>query len=418
MNKYIGKVKIDPNKNHISADILCRMYFPLDYKQAVIYMHNNLEIEKIESKEIERVSYGPKSDESIPFIQEGRKVFLDIDESKRTSEMVSISMKYSGEITKIGQSGINRIEKHWVELGIYAPWFPLEENFPEANFEIDVEFTEDNYVLIGSPNIKKNGKNYKIEIKKSFSDCSFVASDKFVDQKIEIINGDNKVLIYYIDEKNEKSARKLGKQVKVIIDYYTECFGEIENSDYTIAIVPRGNGEDGGGYNRPGFVVLPDIDDIGSSSHVKYGNDEYYAFKYLAHELAHLWWHGADPKTWEDWLNESFAEYSSLMALEKLAGKNIFDKKIDEYEKISEKLNSIWGIERDDDDAFDLLYVKGPYLIHKLKMKIGKEGFLTLTRSMHSKNIVTTNDFLKEVKNIAGENIANDFEYNLKNINR
>jgi hypothetical protein len=106
------------------------------------------------------------------------------------------------------------------------------------------------------------------------------------------------------------------------------------------------------------------------------------------------------------------------MALEKLAGKNIFDKKIDEYEKISEKLNSIWGIERDDDDAFDLLYVKGPYLIHKLKMKIGKEGFLTLTRSMHSKNIVTTNDFLKEVKNIAGENIANDFEYNLKNINR
>lgn len=65
MNKYIGKVKIDPNKNHISVDILCRMYFPLNYKQAVIYMNNNLEIEKIESKEIARVSYGPKSDEKI-----------------------------------------------------------------------------------------------------------------------------------------------------------------------------------------------------------------------------------------------------------------------------------------------------------------------------------------------------------------
>jgi hypothetical protein len=45
----------------------------------------------------------------------------------------------------------------------------------------------------------------------------------------------------------------------------------------------------------------------------------------LTHEVAHFWWSGAPSVTWENWLNEAFAEYSALMYVRKFEGVEAFD---------------------------------------------------------------------------------------------
>ena len=54
-------------------------------------------------------------------------------------------------------------------------------------------------------------------------------------------------------------------------------------------------------------------------------NDAAYA---IAHEMGHLWSTGA-PLNWEDWLNESFAEYGALLFLEKQLGEAEYELRIE-----------------------------------------------------------------------------------------
>ena len=54
-------------------------------------------------------------------------------------------------------------------------------------------------------------------------------------------------------------------------------------------------------------------------------------FKYIAYELAHLWWCKSNPNSWEDLLNESFAEYSVRMELRKVFGEVKYAAKIDKW---------------------------------------------------------------------------------------
>ncbi|MDT8401169.1 MAG: hypothetical protein RQ743_05700 [Bacteroidales bacterium] len=48
--------------------------------------------------------------------------------------------------------------------------------------------------------------------------------------------------------------------------------------------------------------------------------------RYPAHEISRLWWLRADANTWEDWLNEGFAEYTALVVLRELYGKEYFEE--------------------------------------------------------------------------------------------
>jgi len=45
-------------------------------------------------------------------------------------------------------------------------------------------------------------------------------------------------------------------------------------------------------------------------------------------EFSHLWWSNAPTDTWEDWLNEGFAEYGAPRAVRQRIGKAAFQSLI------------------------------------------------------------------------------------------
>ncbi|MDR3628680.1 MAG: M1 family aminopeptidase, partial [Ignavibacteriaceae bacterium] len=186
------------------------------------------------------------------------------------------------------------------------------------------------------------------------------------------------------------AADSIITECKYTLNLFGKYFGKEENTYLKYVLAPF---EKGGGYSRKNFI---------SMRTKKF--DYYTQSKGIAHEIAHFWWRKANTTSWEDWLNESFAEYSMLIYTRERFGIDKFNKQIEEYKDRSKNLPPIWGIDRNSNKAYSVIYEKGSVILFELENKIGKDKFLSLLRKIADNNICTTNDFLQLLeKETSGE---------------
>ncbi|MGZ4808248.1 MAG: M1 family aminopeptidase [Thermoanaerobaculia bacterium] len=114
----------------------------------------------------------------------------------------------------------------------------------------------------------------------------------------------------------------------------------------------------------------------------------------FAHEIAHQYWgHVVKmPSSEEQWLTESFAEYSAALVLRKYQGEAVYNRLVRKW-KADAKLGTsvapiaLANLIEDSDPVegfrlrFDLLYAKGPYLLSVLHKEMGDQMFLTFMKS-------------------------------------
>jgi aminopeptidase N len=132
--------------------------------------------------------------------------------------------------------------------------------------------------------------------------------------------------------------------------------------------------------------------------------------RYLAHEAAHMWWRRAPATTWEDWLNESFAEYSALLTIRDVVGEDEFQARIALKREQSEGTHPIWGLDRNDHSSDErsreirrTLYNKGPTLLDELAERVGRERFLTWCRELVRRDVDSTVELLDGLAEQEGE---------------
>jgi aminopeptidase N len=244
-------------------------------------------------------------------------------------------------------------------------------------------------------NSKKSGDYSVLEQSIPDSDCSIIASNSFncVQSNFKNIT----VNIYFTKDIYNNLAQKIRGYLITILDYYKR-FGEIDCQELSIVIAPR---EEGGGYCRPGLIVLMPNDD---------NKNEADYFKFIAHEIAHLWWCKCKRvDSWEDWLNESFAEFSALLVLREAFGEEEFKRKINLYAQKAEGLPPIKGLDRDNEKAYSVLYMKGPLILHELEENIGILEFEKLLNIVHVSNVDTTEYFLHKLNEITNQEITENF---------
>jgi hypothetical protein len=110
----------------------------------------------------------------------------------------------------------------------------------------------------------------------------------------------------------------------------------------------------------------------------------------IAHEVAHGWFpHIAKNHAGEEnWLSESFAEYMSAVCIERSAanagrGKFMFNRKLSNWKSEAASISDhgsiylaghISGRENDFRDWRNLLYAKGPLVLHALRQELGRVG--------------------------------------------
>lgn len=405
-NSYEIDLTIEAKRSFLKASVNMKYVVKEDgVKEIVFYIHKDLQVEKIICDMIVDFEVGEYITEWSPFILESKKITLQFDSSLIKDSVLDISFQYSGNIHLVTQYEINRITEDWLELGIYTPWYPLSEQMNHSLFKVNIKIDPD-YKILSNGGVTRYDKNWIIVQDQPSLDCVIIGSNNFKYS----IDGENQsnIKTYYIADDLEEVANRINSQASCLFKKFSRLFGHVKNDGFDIFIAPR---HDGGGYCRDKLIVLTTSTDGSIEDSIKDASLEQQikTFRFIAHELSHLWWFKAEPTSWEDWLNESFAEYSSLMATREQYGEKEFLRLINLYKEKTSNSPAIRGINRSDQEAFNVLYAKGPTILNQLEMMIGEESFKELLKNTHKKKINKTIDFLNELTFLTNKKTSEEF---------
>ncbi|HZC82360.1 MAG TPA: M1 family aminopeptidase, partial [Nitrospiraceae bacterium] len=200
--------------------------------------------------------------------------------------------------------------------------------------------------------------------------------------------------------------RDVLEEAKQIIKFDESLYGLFPYGALQVAQMSPGLGF---GQSPPGFVQLTGEAFMSSErlSNIGSLNPDFF-HEFFAHEISHQWW--AHEIKWaadEDvWLSESFAEYSAGLYVMQLLGPDRFQGKIKVWKdnaKIADPHAPIaWANNVSGQNAglwrTGLIYDKGPYVVHMLRMQVGHENFVKAMKNLMVKyhNQEITTDQLKQ----------------------
>lgn len=339
------------------------------------------------------------------FMPQSRKIFLKIENNGIRNDSVRINFSYHGKLGKLPDLTPNQIDPEWTEIGLYYPWFPFNfEDLGNFTYKVSIDAPSE-YEIFGIGNIQNLPEKTILSSNVPANDIVICLSRNIKTYELDMKQ--NKLQIFH-QNFNDTLLNDIGKSISSIVENYEKWFG---NKDMDITFI-KSQRQNGGGYARIGGIV------IGGFDPQKYYSETENFTRYFAHELAHLWWSKAKPNSWEDWLNESFAEYSALLILKSFYGKAFFDSAIMTKKEKLENTPPIWNFDRNTakyQDTREVLYNKGPVLLNELEQDIGEEHFLKLCRAVAENDVKNTFEFLEILKNIEGVSLASKFEEKLKN---
>jgi hypothetical protein len=192
---------------------------------------------------------------------------------------------------------------------------------------------------------------------------------------------------------NTRAQRNLLKLSRNMIEYYTGFLGPFPFEEFNVVEI----NDYGYGQAPPAFMFIT----TEAFNPIQGEVNQYFSGginERFAHEIAHQWW-GHVVKTAsdeEEWLSESFAEYSAALLIRELRGKNDYKKMLLHWRRQAEGSREIAPIpfanrafaRNDMTSAYGhriaLLYSKGPVLLEALHRELGDRGFLVFLASVQS----------------------------------
>lgn len=269
----------------------------------------------------------------------------------------------------------NQFTDDWIELGIYSAWYPVNIASQNFNSELKVSIDE-NYKVNGSGLVTKSNDIYNISHSWDIFDNIIIASKALKNKTFKKKNTNIDILY---SEFPESDIDTLSYRIKDILNFYTELFGKNAANSYMKFVLVPGNE---GGYSRPKYISY--------TSNVF----DSYLLRGIAHEIAHFWWNKANTNSWEDWLNESFANFSYLIYIRDKVGEEEYHKIIEDFKNKTKDAPPVWGIQRNSKEAYNVLYRKGALILVDFENKITKKHFYRFIKNVATNRINTTNKFL------------------------
>jgi len=322
-----------------------------------------------------KYTFDTVSSSPVMYIPNGRR--LTIIKSPENINDTSVHFSYECDMKDLN-GWANSFSDEWIELNFYCAWFPIGSNGWNSTSKINVSI-DSNFAVSGSGKVSRNKGGWEMVQPWGSFDNVIIASSslksKILDEGNIYIRTDYSVL-------SSQDADSVLTECRYIINLFKNYFGGKDSSYLKFILAPF----DGGGYSRKNFVCLRTKK---FDLHTRTG---------IAHETAHFWWTGANTSTWEDWLNEAFAEYSMLIYVRERIGIYEFNKKIGEYKDITKNLPPVWGINRNNNDAYSVLYEKGALILFEFENRIGKEPFMHFLKKVVENKITTTVKLLELIE--------------------
>lgn len=391
ITSYDFDVKIDVK----SKEVFVKGFINIDFKDKdtiTFLLSKNSVINEISSTNA-NIKYEFDTASASPmYIPDGKN--LIVIKSEKDAGNQSLLIDYRLNASQIN-GWAKSFTEDWIELNMYSGWYPVFWGNSKAKFVIHIDSA---YSVTGSGIVTKKENYWEIVKPWSSFDNVIVASKNLKSKILNISSGYIQV-DYNNSGFSDADADSVINECKYSLNLYEKFFGKTDSTYLKFLIAPF---DQGGGYSRKNFIRL------GTK------NFNLYTAKGIAHELAHFWWHNASTSTWEDWLNESFAEYCVLLYLRKRIGLNEYQQLIEEYKSRTENSPPIWGIDRNSPDSYTVLYEKGSLILCEFEEKIGKDKFLNFLKDIMLNKISTTDDLLVLMENKLSKEISTWFENKIK----
>ncbi|GAA5029192.1 hypothetical protein GCM10011506_17290 [Marivirga lumbricoides] len=296
-------------------------------------------------------------------------------------DIVSISMKYT--VTIPADHQVNRITKDWIELNIDSFWHPVLTSFSRFHYQLTTDLDKSYRILTGD-DVKSIGKRTKQRVIESVIpriDISFSASKHFYS-----IEGNYSSIYTTNSFTNLDSLLMFSERAISFLKGYIKRPDDFKQERIVVES-PRKEV----GYARENYVVLSKLN----------GMDSVYLSRFLAHEFAHFWFSTANSQSQDHWLNESFAEFVSMIFVREAYGEAVYEA------DLQNKLQRVKGDPRSLDSfrgrpSHLAMYFTGPLILHYFEEFVGKEQFQMLIQEMINQRISTTENLLVLVREQLG----------------
>ncbi len=227
-------------------------------------------------------------------------------------------------------------------------------------------------------------------------DFAAVLATDFITERAKV--GDVQIISHAPTQKGAKLALEVAAQA---VSSMSSLFGSSPYDEIEICVA----GLVSGGMEYPGLAVI-------DRSLYEEGVEE--ALEYcIAHEVAHQWWYGGvgNDQIREPWLDESLAEYSTLLYFEKNYGAEGFQKAYRHFVRplllrpglASKPIERSIVSFSDPGEYASVVYAKGAAMWHALRQEMGDEAFFAALRRYYANNEQSLADKQSLYASLGGE---------------
>lgn len=389
---YSIHVELNPRNHTLKAEAQLTFRPQANTQSLAFLLHRDLAMHDVSAPNLTAwISSGPSS---FPFTPEAVAWQLHFAQPLLAEQTYEIFFRYEGKLREVCW-GINRLTTAWTELGLYAPWFPWQPSHDPFTYTVDIAMPPA-YQVVGTGSVEqKDTGRWSLTADTPAMDIVIAAAPDL--QQRGGHNGQAGLTLHYTAQENDVALGAILENGLWMLDFYQNWLQGEAKRHIDLVVAPR---EEGGGYAREGFVMLSTL--AGQQPQM-----EPRLFKYIAHEIAHLWWVGAPVDSWEDWLNEAFAEFSALKATGCHLGTTVLQEYQADMRHRLPGLPPIRGIQRQDEKAHTVLYTKGALTLFALEELIGEQKMTALLRERLRRQVMNTDAFLSLLEEIAGRDAAN-----------
>lgn len=386
--KITGDVSLNIKEETISAKLKYQ-YFALKENQneAKFLLSGDFTIGKVKCKSCASFNHDTK-ERSLKVLQ------FKFKKPLKKNEQADFEIEYSGKLGEMYNK-----EQQFLEMGLDFFWIPYESQISEFTYKyrLNIKTDSPDFVMFGNGKASRKGKDWLIESKTEDIDINVIFG-KDLNLKTFKENGYNLQLVS--KNMSDEISKDLLKGMIETLDFYNSTFGKNRQQKEITAVFRPFPLELG--YFRKGFFILESpkkADDLFSS---------------ISHELAHFWWSKANQQN--DWLDESFAEYSAMLAIRKFRGAEKFKANLERKQKQNVNLPPLYGFDRTKNRQQTpmVLYVKGPLKLYELEQILGEEKFLQFLQKVEDAKINETDKLIEELRKFSSAEIADKFLANLK----
>jgi hypothetical protein len=343
-------------------------------------LNNSLTIEKIENQPLSTNQKHPVKWEKTGEHQLEFRALSQKIEVSSEHPIADLAITYSGPI----DVWCNVITEDIKALSWYSVWFPQEIPFEgTVKDEVIIENGEEFFVVKGVFDESRKIWRYSGEGYAPLPSMEKLDPFNIIVYKRTVLKqaSNEYINIYYVDPDIGSHAGNAEMAYKNILSFYNgRLFEQKTMPVMDIACVSPALTIHAA-YLRKALMFCTTL-----------GSNDLEIEYQLAHETAHNWCQGADASTWEDWLNETTAEWAVLLYALENNKDELFHFVLDQK---AERIGNYPPIKTADGSRPEGVHDKGTVLFYAIYQKYGKEIVAKMVSGFASLQAKNTESFIR-----------------------